>query len=504
MPEEMKFATLTTEVRAAADADDRTLRFIGTTAARDRMGDEIPLSGWDFKAYRKNPVVQWAHDYSALPIGKATKIEKTEIGGGKQGWTFDVKFAPEEANPVAEQCYKLAKGGFLNAVSVGFQSHKSKWIEEEDEDKAQRMKEKPDQRPGKVFLKKELLELSLVPVPANAEALQVARKKGMQLPAELNAALDSIALERASEALANTRQIKAQLAALGGNEQMTSGYVHVEGTPVAPSAIGITGPYLESLYGNQSAVGNDVVWIGDLPETLSPTADTIITKPGWDDDPKATEIKYRVREPGAFQEGSFKRITLQKQKPRVIAVVGKLKGQDSLTIQALRFPRDDGWSIAKAKAWVKEHPDVVKTIDTHADGLELKSVSDWHILAEKVLAGREDDPLHEVSCAAESKEGLLYCLEEYAAEVRKELRDDAEDVALPEGETAEPAAESELDSDVKAEVRTTAADTSALLTDGTAEPGGDAPDSSSDAGGPAYIRFLPEDDPEDTLTILEG
>ena len=66
MPER-QFATLTTEVKAAAEADDRTLRFIGTTAARDRMGDEITLSGWDFKQYRKNPVVPVSYTHLTLP-----------------------------------------------------------------------------------------------------------------------------------------------------------------------------------------------------------------------------------------------------------------------------------------------------------------------------------------------------------------------------------------------------------------------------------------------------
>ena len=411
MPEK-EFATLTTEVKAAAEADDRTLRFIGTTAARDRMGDEVTLSGWDFKAFRKNPVFLWAHDYRALPIGKVTKIAKDDIGNGEKGWTFDVNFAPADANPVAEQCLKLARGGYLNAVSVGFQSHASKWIEEDEEAKDKRKKETPDKHPGKVFLKKELLELSLVPVPANAEALQVARKKGMELPAELNAALDSIALERASEALANTREIKAQLARLEGND----------------------------------------------PDEKDLEGETI-TKPGWDDEEGANEIKYRVREPGRFKDGTLKRIALQKQKPRVIAIVGNLKGQDSLTIQALRFPKDDGWNLNKAKAWLKDHPDVVKQIDGLAEEIEIESVDAWIKTSESVLADIED------------------------------TRDEATDVALPEGENAEPGAE---------------VDAAAKTTDTPALPPEENADNASDAGGPEYIRFLPEEEQEETYVILEG
>jgi HK97 family phage prohead protease len=68
------------------------------------------------------------------------------------------------------------------------------------------------------------------------------------------------------------------------------------------------------------------------------------------------EIRFRKRAPGLFQDGSFARITLKKSRPRVFAIIGRLKGQDTTTIQALRFPKVDGWTIAKGKAWVSEHP----------------------------------------------------------------------------------------------------------------------------------------------------
>ncbi len=88
--------------------------------------------------------------------------------------------------------------------------------------------------------------------------------------------------------------------------------------------------------------------------------DSAVTKPGWDE--TEGEIKYRVRDPGKFQDGSFRRVTLQKQKPRVIAVMGKLTGQDTMTIQSLAFPKGDGWKLHVAKKWVEDHPDVVKAL----------------------------------------------------------------------------------------------------------------------------------------------
>lgn len=76
----------------------------------------------------------------------------------------------------------------------------------------------------------------------------------------------------------------------------------------------------------------------------------------WEDDKDWTEIRYRVRNPDDFQANSFRRVPLQKSKPKVVAVMGKLKsGDGKMTIQALRFPKSEGWTLVKAKAWVKQH-----------------------------------------------------------------------------------------------------------------------------------------------------
>jgi HK97 family phage prohead protease len=72
------------------------------------------------------------------------------------------------------------------------------------------------------------------------------------------------------------------------------------------------------------------------------------------------EIRHRIRDPEDFEADSFRRITIKKDKPRVFAVIGKLKGEDTTTVQALRFPKDDDWTIASAKKWLADHPDIGK------------------------------------------------------------------------------------------------------------------------------------------------
>jgi hypothetical protein len=77
----------------------------------------------------------------------------------------------------------------------------------------------------------------------------------------------------------------------------------------------------------------------------------------WEDKPEWAEIRYRVRNPDDFQDGSFRRIPFKKSTPKVVAIIGKLKGEDSTTVQSLRFPKGepDNWTLAKAKDWVKNH-----------------------------------------------------------------------------------------------------------------------------------------------------
>lgn len=73
------------------------------------------------------------------------------------------------------------------------------------------------------------------------------------------------------------------------------------------------------------------------------------------------EIRHSIRDPDKFQEDSFRRITIKKDKPRVFAIIGRLKGETSTKVQSLRFPKEDSWTMAKAKKWAADHPDIGKS-----------------------------------------------------------------------------------------------------------------------------------------------
>jgi HK97 family phage prohead protease len=123
---------------------------IASTSSRDRDGESISQEGWDLESFKRNPVLLVGHNYSEYPVGKATDIS---VQDGKL--VFKAVFS--EATQKAKEAYQLVKEGILSAFSVGFIPR--------DFDRAD----------PSIITKAELLEISLVPVPANPEAVVLAK-----------------------------------------------------------------------------------------------------------------------------------------------------------------------------------------------------------------------------------------------------------------------------------------------------------------------------------------
>ncbi len=125
-----------------------TFEVIATTSGVDRDGESILIEGWDFENYKKNPIILFGHNYWDINaiVGAATdiKIEGQQV-------VISGVFADTEAG---QHLRKLYDDGIVRTVSVGFI---------------------PKERKGNVITKAELLELSFVPVPANPEALSLAK-----------------------------------------------------------------------------------------------------------------------------------------------------------------------------------------------------------------------------------------------------------------------------------------------------------------------------------------
>lgn len=134
----------------AVNAETRTITGWATTPGVDRVGDIVEPLGVQYK----NPLpLLWQHDHQQ-PVGLVEFGKPTT-----KGVPFTATFA-EVTEPVGlfnriEEAWQSVKAGLVRAVSIGFRDMGSEPIKGSW---------------GTRFLKTEVYELSLVTIPANAEA----------------------------------------------------------------------------------------------------------------------------------------------------------------------------------------------------------------------------------------------------------------------------------------------------------------------------------------------
>lgn len=133
--------------------EDGSFTAVASTNATDRHGEVVDNNGWDLKAYKKNPVILWGHDHNEPAIGTAKKVWVD--GQGKRAKLM-IQPILHDVTEKARAIKELVDRGIIKTLSVGFKPLES-----------------PD---GVTFTKNELLEVSMVNVPANAEAMTLAYK----------------------------------------------------------------------------------------------------------------------------------------------------------------------------------------------------------------------------------------------------------------------------------------------------------------------------------------
>lgn len=138
--------------------DKNEIIAIASSDIEDRQGEIVDVGGWDLKNFLDAPRLLWGHDHKKLPVGKVTEIwvEKS----AKPKLMFKATF--QEVTEFGKAVKKLFEQGFLNTFSVGFRP-----IDAEHDEGT---------KSGTRFTKQELLEISVVNVPANPEALTLAYK----------------------------------------------------------------------------------------------------------------------------------------------------------------------------------------------------------------------------------------------------------------------------------------------------------------------------------------
>jgi HK97 family phage prohead protease len=134
----------------AVEDDQRIIRGTATTPSPDRMGDIVEPLGVTFQ----NPLVLLHQHDSDRPVGTVTFDRPTA-----KGITFEARLPTiEEPGPLKDRvdtAWGEIKAGLVRAVSIGFRALEYSWMDDG----------------GIRFISTEVLELSLVSVPANAEAV---------------------------------------------------------------------------------------------------------------------------------------------------------------------------------------------------------------------------------------------------------------------------------------------------------------------------------------------
>lgn len=175
------------EIRKAEEG--RKLTFVASDGTRDSAGTVLNVDGWDLQRFNKNGIIGYQH--KVYGSWSDTENPDNVIGKGHayvddKKLMVDVEFEPAEINPLAEKIYQKLLFGSLKAVSVGFVPvGKGAWGEGEEA--------LSGSNPTYYYAGQELLEVSVVNIPANPNAL----RKGLEEQDEEIAALRAEAEEEA-------------------------------------------------------------------------------------------------------------------------------------------------------------------------------------------------------------------------------------------------------------------------------------------------------------------
>ena len=163
---EIHYRTYSSEIRKRNE-ETRTITFVASDGVRDAAGTVLNQEGWNLKRYEKNPIVGYQHEvYGGWDgsdpdnvIGKARAyVEDGEL-------LADITFEPKDVNEKAEKIYKKLLFGSLNAVSVGFRAiGKGSWGKGEEAIDGS--------NPTYYYAGQELLEISVVNIPSNPNAVR--------------------------------------------------------------------------------------------------------------------------------------------------------------------------------------------------------------------------------------------------------------------------------------------------------------------------------------------
>lgn len=287
------------------DFDARTVTLVASTDQLCPDNMIILSRAWeqDYEAWlRGNPVVLGFHDYHSWAIGHVTqgRIEKGRL-------TETISF--DDVNPESIVAWSLYSKGHQRAASVGWDTLEAdmelpigevlaRYTSDLHPDTVQQLIEEGKRKPERkvsIVTRAQKLETSLVPVGMDDKAVVVHTTAG-------------------------------------------------------------------EFFGHRS---DDMSLLIQAASNFGLQFEKICTdcrgeRPGWEDttpdDPKAGQIRHRIKEPSLFKQDSFRTLPLDvKGKGDVQLIRGKLSDSDEWQTQAVHFNKKDGWAMSEAQDWWKAH-----------------------------------------------------------------------------------------------------------------------------------------------------
>ena len=156
----------TPEIRKI-DEESRTVEFVASDNSVDSYGTVIPVDKWDLTRYSGNGIVGYMHDVYGDSWTKSA--DPDDVIGKGEAWIEDDKlvvritFEPAELNEKADKIFRKLQFGSLHAVSVGFRATAKGHMGDE---------ERGEDPKVYYYAGQELLEVSVVNIPSNANALK--------------------------------------------------------------------------------------------------------------------------------------------------------------------------------------------------------------------------------------------------------------------------------------------------------------------------------------------
>lgn len=142
--------------------ETRTVTFVASTSSVDRHGTVVNQDNWNIEKFNANPIVGYQHNvYGGDEANPDDQLGTAKAYKEGDNLMVDITFEPKEINEKADKIFRKIQHGSLRAVSVGFiPLYDDKGSIGKNVDGAFH------------YFGQELLEISVVNIPSNPEALK--------------------------------------------------------------------------------------------------------------------------------------------------------------------------------------------------------------------------------------------------------------------------------------------------------------------------------------------